>query len=111
MMKDTKNDNDMNTLYGRMMYYMECFYLHYPNSGVGDVIAELKTKIKETREKILYLEDGEESNPSPVSETVDLQYFKYTVAGGYETQISEMKRARKILIHHFPNLFIKKETK
>ena len=38
-------------------------------------------------------EDGEESNPSPVSETVDLQYLKYTVAdvgagiaGGDETR-------------------------
>ena len=38
-------ENDMNTLYGRVMHYLECYYLHYSTSGVDGVIAELKAEM------------------------------------------------------------------
>jgi len=60
----------------------------------------------ELYDKLLALKNGGESNPSPVSETQNTQFIKFIVAGGDKTQISEMKMARKILIHHFPNLFV-----
>ena len=67
----------------------------------------IKDKVMpELYNKLLALRNGEESNPSPVSETQNTQFIKFIVAGGDKTQISEMKIARKLLIHHFPNLFI-----